>query len=71
MFKELLKCKHLLVKFGGHPMATGLSLEESNIDRLREELNKNCTLTKEDIMPEVNIDMQMIVCHEGALKQLK
>lgn len=59
MFEELLKCKHLLAKFGGHPMAAGLSLEEDNINKLREELNKNCTLTEEDIMPEVNIDMQM------------
>lgn len=59
MFEELLKCKHLLAKFGGHPMAAGLSLEEYNINSLREELNRNCTLTEEDIMPEVNIDMQM------------
>ena len=28
MFEELIKCKDLLHKFGGHPMAAGLSIKE-------------------------------------------
>lgn len=59
MFEELLKCKELLGKFGGHPMAAGLSLEEDKIDRFREKLNENCALTNEDILPKVVIDMQL------------
>ncbi|AOR22875.1 single-stranded-DNA-specific exonuclease RecJ [Clostridium taeniosporum] len=56
MFEELLKCKELLNKFGGHPMAAGLSLDEKNIDLFREQLNKNTTLTIEDLIPKITID---------------
>ena len=35
MFEKLLECKELLEKFGGHPMAAGLSIKEENIDKLK------------------------------------
>lgn len=57
MFEELNKCKDLLTKFGGHPMAAGLSLEEENIDVLRRKLNEVTTLTEEEMIPKVSIDM--------------
>lgn len=57
MFLELNRCKSLLTKFGGHPMAAGLSLEEEDIDSLRSKLNENTTLTDEDLIPKVYIDM--------------
>lgn len=57
MFLELNRCKSLLTKFGGHPMAAGLSLEEEDIDALRLKLNENTTLTYEDLIPKVYIDM--------------
>lgn len=56
MFEELSKCKELLGKFGGHPMAAGLSLEEGNIDKLRSKINYLCKLTEEDVMPIIRID---------------
>lgn len=56
MFEELLKCKEFMEKFGGHPMAAGLSLKEENIDKLRLRLNENTTLTEEDITPIIKID---------------
>lgn len=59
MFEELLKCKDLLTKFGGHPMAAGLSLEESNIELLREKLNEVTELTDDDLIPTVNLDMRL------------
>lgn len=59
MFEELFKCKDLLSKFGGHPMAAGLSLESNNIETLRERLNRLTTLTDEDLIPKVYIDMQI------------
>jgi single-stranded-DNA-specific exonuclease len=59
MFEELLKCKEMLGKFGGHPMAAGLSLEEENIESFRKRLNENCTLSTEDIIPKVVIDMRL------------
>ena len=57
MFEELTKCKSLLTKFGGHPMAAGLSLAEEDIDTLRNRLNEYTTLTEEDMIPKVSIDM--------------
>ena len=59
MFEELLKCKDLLIKFGGHPMAAGLSISEDSIDLLRERLNRFSPLTKEDLVPKVYLDMQL------------
>lgn len=59
MFEELIKCKELLDKFGGHPMAAGLSLKEENIDKLREKLNKNTILTEEELIPKVTIDLAL------------
>ena len=57
IYEELTKCKEYLLKFGGHPMAAGLSLEESQIGSLRTALNANTVLTKEDIIPKVSIDI--------------
>ncbi|MBU3187727.1 single-stranded-DNA-specific exonuclease RecJ [Clostridium estertheticum] len=59
LFEELIKCKELLEKFGGHPMAAGLSIKEENIENLRQKLNIICTLTDEDIKPKIRIDQRM------------
>ena len=54
--EELSKCANLIEKFGGHPMAAGLSLKEENIIPLREKMNENCILTDDDVIPIVKID---------------
>ena len=59
MYDELVKCADLMVQFGGHPMAAGLSIEEENIEKFREQLNQNCTLTEEDLRPKIVIDVAM------------
>lgn len=59
MFEELIKCKELIEKFGGHPLAAGLSIKEENIDKLRKALNTTCVLTDEDIIPKIRIDKQL------------
>lgn len=59
LFEELTKCKDLLHKFGGHPMAAGLSIKEENIDILRNRLNENCKLTEEDITPKIRLEKQV------------
>lgn len=56
MFEEMLKCKDVLSKFGGHPMAAGLSIEEENISKFRELLNENCTLDEEDLAVRIKVD---------------
>lgn len=59
MFEELVKCKELLAKFGGHPMAAGMSLEKEKIHLLRKKLNDNCSLTEEDLVPKIRIDQRL------------
>ena len=59
MFEELVKVKDLLTKFGGHPMAAGLSLPEENVSELRRRLNKNAKLREEDFVRKVWIDVPM------------
>lgn len=59
MFAELSACKDLFDKFGGHKMAAGLSLQKENIQELRKRLNENCTLTEEDFVPKVHIDIAL------------
>ena len=56
MFEELTKVKDLLLKFGGHPMAAGLTLREENLPELRRRLNENCPLSEEDLVPVVHVD---------------
>lgn len=59
MYEEMCKCKELFTKFGGHPMAAGLSLPEENISFFREKINALCTLSKEDMLPKIRIDVPM------------
>lgn len=59
MYDELVKCADLLDKFGGHPMAAGLSLQEKNVEAFRKRLNKNCTLTEEELRQKIVIDVPM------------
>lgn len=56
IFEELSKCKDLMEKFGGHPMAAGLSAKEENLHKIRKFLNDNCSLTDADVTPKVRID---------------
>lgn len=58
IFEELSKCKEYLEKFGGHPMAAGLSVKEENLSKLRNKLLANCRLTEVDLMPKVRIDFR-------------
>lgn len=73
MYEELNKCKELLTKFGGHRLAAGLSLPKENVGKFREMLNKNCTLTEEEMKEKVTIDMEMpFGCvTEGLMKELE
>lgn len=61
MYEELCKCKELFKKFGGHPMAAGLSLAKEKLETFREKINEYCTLTEEDFIPKIKIDIAMPV----------
>ncbi len=59
MYEEMTKCKELFTKFGGHPMAAGLSLPEQNVEVFRQKLNENTALTEEDLRGKIVIDVPM------------
>jgi single-stranded-DNA-specific exonuclease RecJ len=59
MFNALTNCSDLLSKFGGHPMAAGMSLSHENVDLLRQRLNDNSKLTKDDFIKKIWIDVAM------------
>ena len=53
MFHELMACKDLMERFGGHKMAAGMTLHEKDLPELEKRLNENCVLTEEDFRPVV------------------
>lgn len=59
MFEKLSECKDLFTRFGGHPMAAGLSLPEENIPEFRMRINEHCNLSEEDLTETVWIDVPM------------
>ena len=59
MYEEMCKCQELFSKFGGHPMAAGLSLPLENIAIFREKINAVCTLTEADLTEKIRIDVDM------------
>lgn len=59
MFTELSAFRNLFLRFGGHKMAAGLTMEKKNLEILRDGLNARCTLTQAQLMPLVMIDAAM------------
>ncbi len=61
MFEGLAEVQDLLERFGGHPMAAGLSLAEGKVDELRKRLNENARkkLTEESFVEKIWIDVAM------------
>lgn len=59
MFEEMSKCKELFTRFGGHPMAAGLSLPREHVELFRQRLNENTVLTQEDLQGKIVIDVPM------------
>lgn len=72
MFEELLKCSDLMTKFGGHPMAAGLSLPKENLELLGRRLNDNAVLTEKELTPVTWIDVPMPIdyVNEQLIEQL-
>lgn len=66
MFEEMTKCGGLMTKYGGHPMAAGLSMNKENADEFRRQLNAYSTLTEEDFVEKVHIDVAMPLSYISA-----
>ena len=72
MYEELSRCKDLLMRFGGHRQAAGLSMKRENLESFRKMINDYCTLPPQDLTEKVVIDMEMpFSCvTEGLIREL-
>lgn len=59
MYDAMTGVKQYFTKFGGHAMAAGLSMKEEDIEKLRRDINAECTLEEEDFAVRVHIDVPM------------
>lgn len=57
IYEELNGCREYLNKYGGHPMAAGMSLDSGDLEAFRTTLNEKTILTSEDLIPKVSIDI--------------
>lgn len=73
MFEALNEVKDLMEKFGGHPMAAGMTLKEEHIEEFRHRLNENARLTEDDLTRKILIDVPMPLdyIHEQLIEQLE
>ncbi|HBZ03975.1 MAG TPA: single-stranded-DNA-specific exonuclease RecJ [Lachnospiraceae bacterium] len=59
MFEKINAHKDMLVKFGGHPMAAGLTIKKDMLDEFRRVLNAESGLSEQDKVPRLMIDVPM------------
>lgn len=59
--EALKECEHLLIKYGGHKYAAGLSIKAENISEFREKFKEVSAkfLDEEAITPKLNIDLEI------------
>lgn len=63
MFERLMECRDLMVRFGGHKMAAGMTLRESDLPELERRLNETAGLSADDFVPVLPIDVALPVSH--------
>ncbi len=73
MFEEMTKIKDIFSKYGGHKLAAGLSLPKGAAEEFRKRINEVCTLTEEDFVERVMIDVPMPIDYisEDLISQIK
>ena len=59
MFEKLSEQKSLLMKFGGHPMAAGMTIRREDLEPLRARLNEASGLTDSDFVEKIWIDVAL------------
>ncbi len=59
--EALTQCKDLLIKYGGHPAAAGLSVEAKNLDALRSQLKEIAQnqLDSSALTPQIDVDLEL------------
>jgi single-stranded-DNA-specific exonuclease len=65
MFEEMTRVKECFTRYGGHPMAAGMSMERDQVERFRRLINENCRLTQEDLLPKLYYDAVLPIQYAG------
>lgn len=65
MYESMTAVRECFTRFGGHAMAAGLSMEEERVEEFREKINAVCTLSEDDFVPRVHIDVPMPIEYAG------
>ncbi len=73
IFERLSAHRELLVKYGGHPMAAGLTIRQDDLDTLRDALNQDAGLTEDDFIERIMIDVALPFSYatQSFIKEMK
>lgn len=71
LHKALSECREVLLRFGGHRAAAGVTIERSRVQEFAKRFNEvaSTMLTREDLIPEVKIDLEVAI--DGANEELE
>lgn len=56
MYEEMNRVADVFTRFGGHPMAAGLSMAAERLPEFARRINEACTLTEQDLTEKVRFD---------------
>ncbi len=61
LYEAIYECRDLLIQFGGHKFAAGLTLHPENVEALIQKFNKVVSerITDEQLIPELEIDAEI------------
>lgn len=61
VYDAIEKCSDLLIQFGGHKYAAGLTMEEKNVEKFIKKFEKvvSESITEEQLIPQISIDTEI------------
>lgn len=61
IIEKIEECRELLIKYGGHAQAAGISIENKNLDKFYKKLSKliDEELKNIDLTPEIKVDLEI------------
>lgn len=73
MYEEMSRCRELFIRFGGHKMAAGLTIEKEKVESFRRIMNDNCRLSDAQLEEKILIDVPLPMSRVtyGFLEELK